>query len=168
VSFETVDSQHLQSYPLVLQGGWRAQKHEPEGALGVIDRKAPGGESTAGAARDDSGFKTNGIHERREVRREIIGAIAVRGATRIAVTALCDGEGVNGLGQESEHSFERVPGVCDGVQKDHGNTRDRSLLYIGKPDLARKLDGLEWRHARINSMVEEVTPRNGAGLLSLA
>jgi len=88
----------------------------------------------------------DGVHERREVRGEILGAIAVRGAAGIAVAALRDREGVNGVGQVREHSFERVPGVSDGVEKDHGNARDVSLLYIRKPDLAGKFDGFDWRH----------------------
>src|SRR5690606_31031230 len=107
----------------ISQGAGRAQKYEPEGALGVVYRKAPGDEAAAGTTCDDGGFKMEGVHERCEVRCEIMRAIALRGATRITVAPLRQGKGVNGAGQVRQHSFKGAPGVSDGMQKYHGNTQ---------------------------------------------
>lgn len=48
-------------------------------------------------------------------------------------------EGVNGGRQVRQHGLEGAPGVCNGVQEEHGNPRWVSLLHIGKRHLVRKL-----------------------------
>jgi hypothetical protein len=49
------------------------------------------------------------VHECRQVRGEIIGTIAHRRATRIAMTSLSEGEGVDILGKIRQKEFESVP-----------------------------------------------------------
>jgi hypothetical protein len=56
------------------------------------------------------------------------------------VAPLRQGEGVNGVRQVRQYSFEGAPGVSDGMQKYHGNARGVSLLHIGKLYLVGKLN----------------------------
>lgn len=89
----------------------------------MIYRKTPSDEATAGSTGDDSGFKVEGVHKLCEVPCEIVRAIALRGATRIAMPPLGQGEGVNGFRQARQHSFEGAPRVSNGMQKYDRNTR---------------------------------------------
>ena len=76
VNFEMVES-HISSTPgLSRRVAGEPKKHEPQGALGVVYREAPGDEAAAGTADDDGCFEMERVHERRQVRREIAGMIA--------------------------------------------------------------------------------------------
>jgi hypothetical protein len=52
---------------------------------------------------------------------------------------------MNVVRQVSHKELEGMPGVCDGMQEQHGNTRGASLLRIGKLNFVRKPNRLENR-----------------------
>jgi hypothetical protein len=81
------------------EGGGGANEHKPLGAVGVIYCKALGDEAACGMGGDDDCFKFQGVHECREIRREIMVAVPLRGVAGIPVPPLRQGEGADGCGQ---------------------------------------------------------------------
>jgi hypothetical protein len=119
----------------------------------VVDREALGDGAAYGMPDDDGYFESKYVHERGEIRREVRHSVARGGATRVAVTPLRQGEGVDGLGQERQHGLEGAPGVQETVHEHDGNACRVSLLDVGEPYPAVKLDDPDdgfvyyWSHA---------------------
>jgi hypothetical protein len=137
------DSRHrripeVQEAGVAPRGGERAHEHQPEGALGIIDREALRDVAAHGMAGDHGRPKPERVHERREVCREIVRTVARCRAIGVAVTPLRQGKAVNGLGQMRQDGLERSPGIGVAVEKQHGNARRISLLHIGELDPIRK------------------------------
>jgi hypothetical protein len=81
-------------------------------------------------AGDDGRPKSQGVREGREVRREILRAVARQGAICVAVTPLRQSESAKGIGQVRQHALEGARRVSDAMQKQNGNARRISLLDI--------------------------------------
>jgi len=94
-------------------------------------------------ARDDGCFELEHVHKRYEIRREIMDTVPRRGATRVAVAPLRQGEGADGFGQMRQHALEGAPGVREAVQEQHRDARGVSLLDVGELHLVGKLYGLD-------------------------
>jgi hypothetical protein len=112
----------------------------------VVNNKASGDEAAAGTTYDKSGFKMDLVHKLYKIGREITDTVTRRGAARITVASLRWGKGMNVVRQVSHKELEGMPGVCDGMQEQHGNTRRVSLLRIGKLNFVRKPNRLENRY----------------------
>ena len=85
--------------------------------LGIVYCKATRDKAAAGTACDDCPIKLEHLHELYEICCEIMWSIARYGATSIAVTSLCQGEGTDGLGQMGQYTLKRVPRVCVTMQE---------------------------------------------------
>jgi hypothetical protein len=101
----------------------------------VVDGESPSGETAAGAAGDDGSWEVHSVHECDQIGGKVRGPVTGWGAGGVSVTSLGESEDVDGGGQVGQDSFERVPGVGDGVKEDEGDPRRISLLHLGKPHI---------------------------------
>ena len=95
----------------------KAALHTRAGTFRASCTKESKNSSGTGMGGGDRRSQTQSVHERRQVRREVVEVVTLQGVARIPVAPLCEGQGADGFGEVMQKRPEGAPRVSEAWQE---------------------------------------------------